>query len=446
MKTANNDGLYPPGDFAEIQAQAAKIQASGVLGRSRFYSALLQFLLESAKQGRTPKELEVADQVFQRGSDFDPSQDSVVRVYAHNLRQKIRQFYVGDGREEQRCLSITKGEYRLALVDRHPQTETPAVDLPQVAQSPRRRLALSATALALVAAGIVVGITVRTPAEAVSGQQASQYATVATSPLWMPVFDDDLPILIVVGDYFIFGELDARGDIQRLVREFSINSSHDLDELFMYEPDLMSQYTDLDLTYQPRSAAPALSDVLRIVHTSSKEARTISMSELNAADFKTHHVIYIGYLSGLDILSSFVFASSELMIGVTYDELVERATGNVYASNAGMAPDGHNYRDYGLLSTFPGPNGNQFIIVAGTRDTGLMQAAQAISNPTYLRAVEEKAQENGLEHTGAFEVLLEVTGFGRTNLDATIVHAASLDYGRIWGGDLPGGHFRGSNR
>ena len=43
--------------------------------------------------------------------------------------------------------------------------------------------------------------------------------------------------------------------------------------------------------------------------------RVVAISELNVADLKSNHVIYIGYVSGLGKLEEFVFASSELAVG-----------------------------------------------------------------------------------------------------------------------------------
>lgn len=430
-------------DLEDIRAQAAKVIASGVLGRSRFYVALLEFLVVCAEKSRTPKEIEVATEVFGRGSSFDPSQDSMVRVYAHNLRQKLQQFYTaGDGREEPRQLSIPRGEYRLVLLDREPRAEkvvpTPAPP-PEIRQAARstRSLALAGAAVLLIAGGIAIGMALESRVEQTATTPGSN-DSIAASPLWRSLLDDDLPILVVVGDYFIFGELDAQGNVQRLVREFSINSSHDLDELFMYEPDLMQKYMDLDLTYLPRSAAAAMRNVLRVLYTSPKPVRTVSMSELNVADFKTNHVVYIGYISGLDKLQHFVFASSGLSVGDTFDELVLEATNKVYASGAGLPSHGKNYRDYGLFSTFPGPSDNQFVIIAGTRDAGLMQTAQFVTEPASLAAAEQEAAARDFGATGAVEILLEVTGFDRTSLNAMIVHSAALDYHEIWGGELVG--------
>ena len=100
-----------------LREQAASIVRSGALGRSRSYARLLEFLVECAHSGRTPKELEIAMEVFGRGADFDPSQDSMVRVYAHNLRQKLEHYYATTGRNEPRQLLLARGEYRISLAE-----------------------------------------------------------------------------------------------------------------------------------------------------------------------------------------------------------------------------------------------------------------------------------------------------------------------------------------
>lgn len=421
-----------------IRQQARKIAASGALGRSRSYARLLEFLMECTLQGRTPKEVEVAIEVFGRGADFDPSQDSMVRVYAHNLRQKLEHYYATDGRSEPCQLAVARGEYRLVVRDggAGPAVAGPLPDargeLRPTAAFLRRPWHAIAAAIALLVAGVAIGLLLGRDG---SAPPAASVPALAASPIWQPLFDDDLPVLVVVGDYYIFGELDVRGDVERLVRNFGVNSSRDLDELMMYEPELQARYMDLDLTYLPRGTAFALIDVLRPLYASSKAVRMVAMSELNVADLKSSHVLYVGYVSGLGKLEEFVFASSGLAVGDTYDELVSKATGQLYTSEGGIPATYRNYRDYGLVATFPGPGGNQFVIVAGTRDAGLMQSARALSDPLVLRAVEQERPERDSGQAPAFEMLYEVLGYGRTNLDAMLVHAATLNYQRIWGGN-----------
>ena len=425
-----------------LREQAAKIVHSGALGRSRSYARLLEFLVGCAVNGRTPKELEIAMEVFGRGADFDPSQDSMVRVYAHNLRQKLEHYYATAGRNEPRQLLLARGEYRISLAESEEPAEVvdavAPVAPPQPAAAPEQRRSaftrwrLAASAAALLVLGIALGAGIVIESE----PAAPAAAAVAKSPLWADMLDDDLPILVVVGDYYIYGELDEHGDVTRLVRDFNVGSSAELDELMKNDTTLMSRYMDLDLTYLPTGSAFALLDILRVLYTTDKSVRVVSMSEMNEADLKSSHVIYVGYISALDKLEDFVFASSTLTIGYTYDELRNMDTGELYTSEAGFPEVNHNYRDYAFISTFPGPGGNQLMIVSGTRDAGLMQAAHALADPMFVQSMEQQRPDTGKSQPPSFEMLYEVTGYGRTNLDAMLVHTAALNYQQIWGGVL----------
>jgi hypothetical protein len=428
-----------PEELDLIREQARKIESSGALGRSRSYARLLEFLVECSSKGRTPKELEIAMEVFGKGADFDPSQDSMVRVYAHNLRQKLDHYYAADGAAEKQQLTLARGEYRVSLArptgvqaEAEPAAVQTPLPPPERVDVPARRGPLALAAAVLLALGVAIGFaidTARAPAPTVA-------QTVSASPLWASLLDDNLPVLVVVGDYYIFGEVGEQGGVERLVRDFDVNSSKDLDELVMYDPKLLGRYMDLDLTYLPRASAFALVDVLRVLYTSSKPIRIVSMSELNVADLKSSHIVYLGYISALDKLEDFVFASSALTIGVTYDELRNIENGEMYTSEAGIPDGNRNYRDYGFISAFPGPGGNQFVIIAGTRDAGMMQAAHALADPMFIRSVENARPDAPGPQPPAFEMLYEVTGYARTNLDAMLVHSAKLDYQQIWGGNF----------
>ena len=74
----------------ELLALCKRIIASGILGRSKHYSALLEYLIQCSLGGKYPKEIELAIEVLGRGEDFDVSADSTVRVYVHQLRKKLK--------------------------------------------------------------------------------------------------------------------------------------------------------------------------------------------------------------------------------------------------------------------------------------------------------------------------------------------------------------------
>src|SRR5690606_3469460 len=98
-----------------IREEARHLLQRRILGRSRSYARLLEFLVECSLADRSPKEVEIAVEVFDRQADFDPAQDSIVRVYAHNLRRKLDRYYGAEGRGRPNRLDLARGEYRVVL-------------------------------------------------------------------------------------------------------------------------------------------------------------------------------------------------------------------------------------------------------------------------------------------------------------------------------------------
>jgi hypothetical protein len=309
-------------------------------------------------------------EVFGKGPDFDPSQDSMVRVYAHNLRQKLEHHYATDGRGDSEQLTLARGEYRVSLVSPAVPLEASPDALPIVAELPVESNARGWRFAAMGAGVLLVGLLLGLGLAASRQPPPPAAAAAAASPIWAGLLDDDTPILVVVGDYYIFAELDEYGDVERLVRDFSIGSRAELDALVRTDPSVAGRYLNLDLTYLPTGSAAALVEVLRVLYTSEKPVRVTSMSEMSDADLKTSHVVYLGYISALDKLEDFVFASSSLAIGYTYDELRNTETGELYTSEAGIPEINRNYRDYAFISTFPGPGGNQLRRGRGPRRPG----------------------------------------------------------------------------
>jgi hypothetical protein len=403
----------------EFGAEVARIRASGTLGRSTQLLRLFDFLVDCQARGRIPKEVEVAIDGFGRDADFDAGQDALVRVHAHKLRRRLEDYYRSDAPQAAHRISIPRGEYRLVLES--------AAD-PVLAIKPRwsplsAREKIAAVICALLAATCI--------ALWIHGKRPladAQISAVRSSALWAPLLQDSLPIQLVLGDYYIFGERDARKGIRRLIRDFDVNSRQDLEQRFVDDPTLVSRYVDLNLGYLPTSSAAALRAVLPVVMSSGKRVSLTLASELDPSTTKTTHIVYIGYLSALGMLQDIVFAGSRFSFGGSFDELVDHSTGVAYVSEAGEphAPS-DRYRDYGYVATFAGPAGNQHLIIAGERDTALMQAAENVADPQQLALLAQDQKK-----TAAYEVLYEVSGVNGTNVESRLVDVTALDADAIW--------------
>ena len=409
-----------------MQRLAQRVRDSGVLGRSRRISGLFDYLVDCALQGRVPKEIEVAIDGFGRSPSFDASKNALVRVHVHKLRAKLEAFQNEQPDPQGLRLVIPKGEYRV-LVEGPAMLPGSAAVQPAPAVAPdrwsrRERVAGLVVVLLLVALGVLLMQRISQP------KPEPAVAEARASALWQPLLNDDLPIQIVLGDYYIFGERDASGQVNRLIRDFQINSRTDLERRQSLQPKQTRQFEDMELGYLPTSSAWALGQLLPVLAASGKRTRISLASELDAESLKTSHVVFIGYLSGLGMLADRVFAGSRFGVGGSWDELVDGEGDKHYLSEAGMPhPAAQRYRDYALISTFPGPNGNQHLIVAGTRDVGLQQAAEMLVSPRRLTELLQKSAGSN-----AWEALVEVYGMNRTNIEGQLLVVSPLDVAALW--------------
>lgn len=160
----SDPNLAPEDTDAAPGPEAIRLQLERVLASSQFTNApsmrkMLHFVVEQALAGTADrlKEYTLGVEVFGRGGDFDPRQDTIVRVQARRLRERLVDYYGLSGSADRVLISLPTGHYvptfgwapvMPALAGDVPAALSPAAaPLP----SPHRRTILLALALALAA-------------------------------------------------------------------------------------------------------------------------------------------------------------------------------------------------------------------------------------------------------------------------------------------------------
>jgi hypothetical protein len=95
-----------------IRSALARILGSPLFAASARASRFLTFVVEAQIGGRKLlKEYVLGVEVFDRGTAFDPSTDTIVRVEAVRLRKRLRAYYKGPGRNDSVVIELPKGTY-----------------------------------------------------------------------------------------------------------------------------------------------------------------------------------------------------------------------------------------------------------------------------------------------------------------------------------------------
>lgn len=108
----NGDAGDVPGS-ERISEQVERILASQLFQTSPVLSRLLRYLVEQSVAGNWSelKEYSVGVAVFERGTSFDPSTDTIVRAQARRLRNRLDTYYEQMGRTDAIRISVPKGHY-----------------------------------------------------------------------------------------------------------------------------------------------------------------------------------------------------------------------------------------------------------------------------------------------------------------------------------------------
>ncbi|HZD48504.1 MAG TPA: hypothetical protein VE178_07145 [Silvibacterium sp.] len=161
-----------------VPSDTVRAQLKRVLGSRQFQSSELQqqflsFVVEKtlAGAGGEIKEYLIGAEAFGRGPDFDPRIDSVVRVVARRVRERLAEYYRADGQNDPVIILLEKGSYVPSFETREEAAQRSLITLPQVPDPqpvdrpvplavpppaiPRRGLALKWLGPIVIAAGII---------------------------------------------------------------------------------------------------------------------------------------------------------------------------------------------------------------------------------------------------------------------------------------------------
>ncbi len=174
--------------------------------------AFLLYVGEHAIAGRLDaiKEQQIGSRVLGRKPDYDPAGDNIVRVRARQLRQRLSEYFAGEGLDEPVIVSIPKGHYipvfepRIPALNDAPDPPASQSSIssndpsPEVHAGPKlRRFGIRVGPLLVIAAIIAAVVPLlwsmhRT--KSVSDSSSNQ----GTGPLWGQLFPNGGPELTVV--------------------------------------------------------------------------------------------------------------------------------------------------------------------------------------------------------------------------------------------------------
>lgn len=167
----------------QVRAALDRVLAAPEFLNATRLSRFLRYAVEKtlAGGGSELKEYLLGVEVFDRGQDFDPRMDPIVRVEAGRLRSKLQEYYEGGGQGDSVRIVFRKGSYAPTF------EATPAAVLPAGAQ---RLKWLAAAGIMVI--GVVAAVLLLMRSQTSAGAEVVTIAAIPSSDSGNAEFADGL--------------------------------------------------------------------------------------------------------------------------------------------------------------------------------------------------------------------------------------------------------------
>jgi hypothetical protein len=420
--------LEEKGLQAEIlETQVERILRSDELRTSEVLRQILKFLLEKTVSGEADhlKEYTVAIDGLGKSATYDPQHNSAVRIQVGRLRQKLAEYYRGEGKDDSVIVDIPKGRFKLTyelrptIATQVPPVPPPVIDPSQaiddftVSAEPATRsfsfprwLVWAAAALAIAVSAFFLGRL---------SQARSKYTadwTPELQTLWSPFLGSNRPLLISIEDPLF---VEMRSYPGAYFRDRTLNtwtevvnspSVAGMRNLFGNNEMQPSRYYT---TFGEANASFLIGSRL------GPHAHSVSFvrsSQLSLQQLADNNVIFVGVQN--------LFFDEELQALPMATQLVPVLEGvrnphpsagepSVFLDQYSTAPSQEGFV-YALVSHLPGPLGNGDVeSFTSNCSAGYVGAVQWLTDPGSARLLVAKMKEaSGGRMPRYYQVLLKV--------------------------------------
>jgi hypothetical protein len=381
----------------------------------------LEFVSEQTFLGNGDKlnEYLIGVEVYERGTDFNPQKDPIVRVQAHEIRRLLKKYYEEDGKDSGLRIDLPSGHYVPTFGRSSLSGAETTESLAQPAPSPRlwNRVHLALTGI-LAATCLVLGILLVVSSQR-NRQSVTAQAPVGTLPeslewFWRPFLPPAEPPLVVIPNHPLLRAAHD-GDSPR-----TIATSHEIPKSalpefrdtihfrelkrFLFVPSL-TDFTSVGETMGVVSLCEMFSSI-------GQKCRVQQSRLVNLEEIKHNNAILLG---GNQAWSGRVFLNVEgfhFQSGIILNKNPNPGEKSVYRPEFDPVTN-QLTRDYALVLMLPNERGeNRVLLMYGIYTQGSQAAIEYVKNPDRMSELRQALLEVSPDHKTIpryFQVLLTTT-------------------------------------
>jgi hypothetical protein len=385
------------------------------------YKKILQYLFDCYQKDFVPSEFNIATKVFSRDNNFNPNEDTVVRVNLYRLRKKLNEYYAGPGKSDELKILIPKGHHAI-LFTKNNTTTTWWKHLLTIKN-------ILFTILTLILLFVIILLWIQN--QDLKLHKNEKHNQVSQNIIWFDFVNSELNTSIVVGELFSFYLNKQEYSHEWLIRDDQINSYEEL-LAFIQQTNLNESNIYLpgwDIV--PKSAA---SNLLYISGALSEISDRISVkitSEVTLDNLRTDNIIYIGHFHNLKHLNKYL-PSLKFHPSTTYNTANRHPERHIRVTATGIDTlyqvifqydkKSALNSDYVLISKVPGPNNNIFLFIISFQPLGRLETIKILTQNRLYHQLLSEIQLITNNITPFFELLIEVKGYEEKGFETVVKH------------------------
>ncbi|NPE27307.1 hypothetical protein HNV12_04880 [Methanococcoides sp. SA1] len=377
------------------------ILSSDTFKNRKLHSDLLIYLIKAHQKGQTPKEMTIAYDVFHKDNDFNPSEDTIVRVHMHKLRKLLEHYYEAEGKHEDHLLSIPKGHYKI-LITSKPKNE---------------KLKIKPVYSWVLILLVVINIVFLTINVIVSDNiKSSSKFFNSKDCVWKDFFTNDNPNTLIIGDFFVFHEHNDRLGRSRRIQDYEINTKEEFEEFKSENIENIPE--NWILGELPHNSIFNLMDINSVSHSFNEELDIAFTTNIDIDFIKNRDIIYIGEFKNLRALEDLV-----ALLPIKYETLPWWHGTISYESGDSIIilNTHHDWNisryvvDLGIVAKIPGENDENYIFFTGFGYNSQIELVNMYCNEESLKSIKKQILQNHDKIPDYFVAVYEVAGFDRAS-------------------------------
>ena len=402
-----------------IAAALEVVLSSQGFKRSERHARFLRFVCESTLNGEAHQlnEYLIAHSVFDRGGDYSPGEDSVVRRQAYSLRQKLQEYYAGEGSSDPVRIELPVGRYvpTFKFMDKEPnltaapvfpeQTAAPVpASVPVLPLGTKRHWNLALFAVAACAVCVTAGWLAGS-----RGHIQSKLDPVYER-IWGPIITDSTGTVICLSNALTAGvrQINQPFPEDTLTRGISLSEAQaePIRQRF-HLPAGGFFYMNPTLAHAKMGEALGSIPLTVMFTKAGVPVRATQSRYLNWQDFKNENLILLGHgeanqwlkpiLSKLPFQHGITTAEKPRRIVIAEPLAGERS--EYYPDySKGQSPPAEDYALITFVSSIDGRHG--LALLNGVNTEGTMMALEFLTDPANLQMLEQRLLRADPKHSG----------------------------------------------